>query len=151
MTTTDTTDRTMVLERLIDAPVSAVWAAWNDPERLPKWWGPDGYSCRTHRIDLRAGGEWVFDMIGPDGKVWPNMHRYGRMDPGTLIEYGLYFGEGGAKHADATATFEPHGSGTKVTLRMIFFTVADYEGAKAFGAVELGLQTLGKLAREVGA
>ena len=56
--------RTMVLRRVIRAPRSVVWGAWMNPETLPQWWGPDGFSCRTQRIDLRTGGEWVFDMIG---------------------------------------------------------------------------------------
>jgi uncharacterized protein YndB with AHSA1/START domain len=62
-------DRTMILERIITAPVATIWAAWTDPAALPQWWGPQGFSCRTKRIDLRDGGEWVFDMIGPDGTV----------------------------------------------------------------------------------
>jgi uncharacterized protein YndB with AHSA1/START domain len=64
-----------------------------NPETLPQWWGPDGYTCRTKRINLRAGGEWVFDMIGPDGKVWPNHHRYGAVEPHKRIEYTLHWGE----------------------------------------------------------
>jgi hypothetical protein len=34
---------------------------------------------------------------------------------------------------------------------MIFATAKEYEEAKGFGAVELGLQTLGKLAQFIGA
>lgn len=37
-----------------------------------------------------------------------------------------------------------------VTFRMTFATVEDHETAKRFGAVELGLQTLGKRAAHVG-
>ena len=70
-------DRTILMQRVIKAPVPVVWGAWMNAESLPKWWGPDGFSCRTNRIDLRAGGEWVFDMIAPDGTVVPNHHRYG--------------------------------------------------------------------------
>jgi uncharacterized protein YndB with AHSA1/START domain len=147
----DASDRTMILERVINAPVPVVWGAWLNPETLPKWWGPDGYSCRTTRIDLRQGGEWVFDMIGPDGMVWPNHHRYTVMRPESRIDYVLLWGENGPKHADASATFEDIGGATKVTLSMIFNTAAEYHDAKGFGAVELGLQTLGKLARFVGA
>jgi uncharacterized protein YndB with AHSA1/START domain len=144
-------DRTMVMERVIKAPVALVWGAWMNPETLPQWWGPDGFSCRTTRIDLRAGGEWVFDMIGPDGTVYPNHHRYGVVMPEARIEYTLHWGENGPKHADALATFEDLGGATKVTLSMVFMTAAEFEAAKGFGAVELGLQTIGKLARFVGA
>jgi uncharacterized protein YndB with AHSA1/START domain len=147
----DLSDRTMVLERVIGAPVALVWGAWMNPETLPQWWGPEGYTCRTTRIDLRAGGEWVFDMIGPDGKVWPNHHRYGVVEPQKRIEYTLHWGENGPKHADAFAEFVNQGDRTKVTLSMIFATAKEYEEAKGFGAVELGLQTLGKLARFIGA
>lgn len=151
MTIDTTKDRTLVIERIIAAPVAAIWGAWTDPKALPQWWGPDGFSCRTKRIDLREGGEWVFDMIGPDGTVYPNHHLYHRLDPLSSITYSLLMGENGPKHADAAARFEDLGGRTKVTLSMIMTTVEDYEMAKGFGAIELGLQTLGKLAAHVGA
>ncbi|WP_137112991.1 SRPBCC domain-containing protein [Rhodobacter sp. SY28-1] len=144
-------ERTMLLQRVIKAPVATVWGAWMNAESLPKWWGPEGYSCRTSRIDLRAGGEWVFDMIGPDGTVYPNHHRYGSVIPETRLDYTLHWGENGPKHADAWAMFEDEGGATKVTLGMVMATAKEYNDAKGFGAVELGLQTLGKLARSIGA
>ncbi len=143
-------ERTMVLSRVIKAPRRVVWGAWLNPETLPRWWGPDGYSCRTKRIDLRAGGEWVFDMIAPDGTVFPNHHLYGEVRAEERFGYTLLWGENGPKHADAWATFDEADGATKVTLGMVFSTAAEFQQAKGFGAVELGLQTLGKLARFVG-
>lgn len=141
--------RMMVITRRIAAPVARVWGAWWNAESLPRWWGPEGFSCRTARIDLRAGGEWVFDMIGPDGTVWPNHHRYGAVLPEARIDYALHAGEGGPKHADAWAAFAAVEGGTEVTLGMVFDTLEAWQGAKAFGAEALGLQTLGKLAAVV--
>jgi uncharacterized protein YndB with AHSA1/START domain len=143
-------ERTMVISRIIAAPTKVVWGAWMNAESLPQWWGPDGFSCRTSRIDLRAGGEWVFDMIAPDGTVFPNHHRYGRMVPGQGFDYTLHWGENGPKHADAWAGFETVEGGTRVTLGMVFATAEEYRNAKGFGAEALGLQTLGKLAMFVG-
>jgi uncharacterized protein YndB with AHSA1/START domain len=120
-------------------------------DSLPKWWGPDGFSCRTSRIDLRAGGEWVFDMIAPDGTVFPNHHKYGAVIPGVRLDYTLHWGENGPKHADAWAMFEDQGGATKVTLGMVMATAKEYQDAKGFGAEALGLQTLGKLAKIIGA
>ncbi|WP_460448503.1 SRPBCC family protein [Alsobacter sp. SYSU BS001988] len=142
-------ERTMVLQRVIAAPRSVVWGAWMNPETLPLWWGPDGFTCRTTRIDLRAGGEWVFDMIGPDGTVFPNHHRYHEVRPQERIGYALLWGENGPKHADAWACFEDRDGSTAVTLGMVFSTAAEFQTAKGFGAVELGMQTLGKLERFV--
>ena len=144
-------ERTMILQRVIRAPKKLVWGAWMNPETLPKWWGPDGFSCRTDRIDLRSGGDWVFDMIAPDGTVFPNHHRYGEVRAEDRITYALLWGENGPKHADAWASFDEADGATTVTLGMVFSTAAEFQTARGFGAVELGLQTLGKLARFVGA
>ena len=150
-------ERTMVLQRVIKAPRDIVWGAWFNPETLPQWWGPDGFSCRTERIDLREGGEWVFDMIGPDGTVYPNHHQYGEVRDGERIGYALLWGENGPKHADAWVSFEDvedepgDGGATQVTLGMVFSSAAEFQQARGFGAIELGMQTLGKLARIVGA
>jgi uncharacterized protein YndB with AHSA1/START domain len=144
-------ERTMILQRVIRAPKKLVWAAWMNPETLPKWWGPDGFSCQTKWIDLRTGGDWVFDMIGPDGTVFPNHHRYAEVRAEDRIGYALLWGENGPKHADAWASFDEADGATTVTLGMVFSTAAEFQTARGFGAVELGLQTLGKLARFVGA
>lgn len=138
-------ERTMVLQRVIRAPRAVVWKTWMNEETLPRWWGPDGFSCRTSRIDLRAGGEWVFDMIGPDGTVYPNHHLYGEVRPEERLGYTLLWGENGPKHADAWASFEDQDGFTTVTLGMVFSSAAEFQTAKGFGAIELGLQTLGKL------
>ncbi len=142
-------ERTMVLQRVIKAPRTFVWNSWINPDTLPQWWGPEGFSCRTQRIDLRTGGEWLFDMIAPDGTVFPNHHLYKEVRPEERIGYTLLWGENGPKHADAWALIEDQGESTKVTLGMVFNTEAEFQQAKGFGAIELGMQTLGKLERFV--
>jgi len=146
---TGVAERTMVLQRVIRAPRAVVWNAWMNPETLPQWWGPEGFSCRTKRIDLRSGGEWVFDMIARDGTVFPNHHLYGEVRVEERLSYTLLWGENGPKHADAWASFEDQHGFTKVTLGMVLSTAAEFQEAKGFGAVELGLETLGKLERFV--
>lgn len=150
-TQTPAADRTMHLERVIAAPPATLWNAWTDPHSLPQWWGPDGFSCRTRHIDLREGGEWDFDMIGPDGTVFPNWHVYTRMTPHERIDYTLHWGKNGPKHADSKVTFHDMGDSTRIVMEMTFVTQEEHDTAKGFGAVELGLQTLGKLAKAVGA
>ena len=78
-------DRTLVLTRHLAAPVARVWQAWTDPEILPHWFGPEGWTCDTHHIDLREGGEWRFTMAG-HGMSFANRHRYTRWVPGERIE-----------------------------------------------------------------
>lgn len=143
--------RTMRIDRVIPARPARIWDAWADPGALPAWWGPDGFTCRTTRIDLRAGGEWVFDMIGPDGKAWPNHHRITRHDALRRIHYDLLWGEDGPRHAEARASFDDLGAeGTRVRLEMTFADQAQHDTALGFGAERLGQQTLAKLARHIG-
>lgn len=143
--------RSMVLTRVIAAPVDVVWAAWTSPEALPQWWGPEGFICDTKQIDLREGGEWVFDMTGPDGTVYPNRHRIRVYASLQKIVYTLDDPTADRPHAEVEVDFAKVDGGTRLTLAMEFATEAEYQGAKGFGAERLGYQTLDKLASFVGA
>jgi len=59
----------LVIERIFNAPRSAVWRAWTGPD-LRKWWGPEGFSAPLASVDLRPGGRYVFAMHGPEGSDW---------------------------------------------------------------------------------
>ncbi|MDO8883384.1 MAG: SRPBCC domain-containing protein [Pseudotabrizicola sp.] len=137
--------RSIALSRLIAAPVAKVWRCWTDPALLPQWFGPDGYSCRTHDIDLRTGGHWLFDMTGPDGKVWPNRHRYTRMEA-YQIDFLLDSGADDESPNEVVMTLTANGDATRIRYEMTFPSPAARAMAVGFGAVELGHQTLGKLA-----
>ena len=61
----------LTIERIFDAPRERVWAAWTDPEKLMRWWGPKGYTSHTARLDLREGGRLVNVMRSPEGQdIW---------------------------------------------------------------------------------
>ena len=56
----------------LDAPIRLVWDVWTKPEHIKHWWGPDGFKSDIEKMDVRTGGVWIFDMVGPDGKRYPN-------------------------------------------------------------------------------
>lgn len=141
-----TQDRTMTLERLIHASPEAVWRAWTDPMILPQWFGPAGYSCKTKEIDLRTGGLWRFDMTGPDGTIWPNRHHALTYAPFHTITFLLDDDTDAGTPMEVTVTLTSKDGGTFLTQKIVLPTAEAYAGAKAFGAVELGLTTLAKLA-----
>lgn len=141
-----TTDRTMVLTRLIAAPPEVVWRCWTDPAILPRWFGPEGYSCQTREIDLRPGGVWRFDMTGPDGTVWRNRHRFTRHDAPVRIEFLMDADDDGQEPMQVVVTLQSEAGGTRITQSVLFPDAAAFEGARAFGAERLGQTTLAKLA-----
>lgn len=146
--TSSTADRELVLSRDFDAPRELVFTAYTDPAHLPHWWGPDGFTNTVHEIDVRPGGRWRFMMHGPDGRDWPNRIVYEQIvAPGLIVfEHGDDVDDDpGSFHV--TIRLEDLGGGrTRVTQRMLFRTAAQRQGVLAFGAVELGQQTLGRLA-----
>lgn len=138
-------DRQIVLTRLIAAPAAKVWQCWTDPAILPRWFGPVGYSCVTKEIDLRQGGLWRFDMIGPDGKIWANRHRYTLFDPLKRLEFLLNADDDSAPPMEVVVVLEAEAASTRITQTMTFPTAQMCQGALAFGADRLGQTTLAKL------
>ena len=139
-------DRTITITRDIAASPEKVWRCWTDPELLPRWFGPDGFSCDTKEIDLVEGGIWRFDMIGPDGTVNPNRHRILRHERPRRIEFLLDADKDGEAPMQVLVLIDPTPGGCRLTQTITFPTPAAREGALDFGADKLGLQTLGKLA-----
>ena len=63
---------TFATQRFFAAPPKAVFAAIADPERLARWWGPEGFANAFEVFEFQQGGRWVFTMVGPDGTRYPN-------------------------------------------------------------------------------
>ncbi len=141
-------DREIVLSRVIDAPRELVFAAWTDADHLGRWFGPSGFTCTTHEADIREGGRWRFDFRGPDGTVYDNRMVFLEIRAPERI----VFDHSGDRDDDprrfrVTITFDVQANGkTVVTLRQLHPTAARREEVIGFGAVELGYQTLDKLA-----
>ena len=58
--------------REIATPVEDVFAAFSDPVRLARWWGPAGFTNTFHTFEFETGGRWIYTMHGPDGRDYPN-------------------------------------------------------------------------------
>jgi len=59
-------ERTLVIERVFDAPRELVWKAWSDPQLVKRWWGPEGFTAPAAEIDFRVGGKYLFAMQSPE-------------------------------------------------------------------------------------
>ena len=53
--------------REIPARPEDVFAAFSDPERIARWWGPDGFTNNIHVFDFVPGGRWSLTMHSPNG------------------------------------------------------------------------------------
>ncbi|HSJ05060.1 MAG TPA: SRPBCC domain-containing protein [Longimicrobiales bacterium] len=145
-------DREVVITRTFSAPRELVFDAFTDPSHVGQWWGPDGFTTTTERIDIRPGGTWTHVMHGPDGTDYPNFIVYDEVvRPERLTwAHGTVEGEPPAFHS--TVTFEVDGVGTRVTLRSVFPTKAARDFVvREHGAIEGGEQTLQRLGERLAA
>lgn len=65
-------DRDIVTSRVVSATPEEIVAAFRDPARLARWWGPAGFRNTFDEFDFRPGGHWRFVMHGPDGADYRN-------------------------------------------------------------------------------
>lgn len=141
-------DRQIVLLRLIETPREVVFRAWTDPDRLPMWFGPEGFSMSVDEIDVRPGGMWRSTMHGPDGVDYPNLIAYEEIDePSRLV----YTHSGAGEAADdpsfrTTVTFDAFDGQTVLTMRAVFADAASRALVEdKYHAIEGGNQTLDRL------
>lgn len=71
-----TSDRELVLTRIINAPREKVFKAWTDPHLLKQWFAPLPYTTPVAETDVRPGGSSLIVMRGPDGNDSPNKGVY---------------------------------------------------------------------------
>lgn len=145
-------DREIVLVRVLDAARHAVFAAWTDADAFCQWFGPEGFTCTVHTMDVRPGGHARFDMVAPNGTVFTNRFDYLEVVPGErlVMDHGADADDDPARFR-VTVTLDEQGDGkTVLTLRQLHPTAELRAEKIGFGAVELGLQTMHKLARHLG-
>lgn len=137
----------ILLAREIAAPADLIYKAFGDAATIGIWWGPDGFTTTTERLDFRVGGDWLHTMHGPDGTNYPNYSVYRELVPYERIVYD-----------HATAPGEPFlfrseilltalgPRRTRIRLETRFNDVATRDMiALQYGAVEGGRQHLAHL------
>jgi len=141
-------DREIVLSRVYDAPRELVFRAWTDRAGVDTWFGPKGFTCVTHEMEVKPGGRWRFDFTAPDGTHYGNRIVYLEVSPPTrlVFDHGSDVDDDPGKFR-VTLTFdEQSDKKTVVTLRQLHPTKEQRDAGIGFGAVEYGYQTLDKLA-----
>jgi uncharacterized protein YndB with AHSA1/START domain len=133
----------LVWERTFDAPRALVWAAFTDPDRIPRWWGPHGSTATVVEMDVRQGGRWRFISRAPDRDDVPFMGEYLEVEPPETFKQTFIVDiDGMREHVGVeTYTFEDVGGKTKLTSRSHFGTLEALEGALATGMIAGGVET----------
>jgi uncharacterized protein YndB with AHSA1/START domain len=146
----------ITMEREFAAPPVVVFRAFSEPEALRQWYGPDGFTITVIAMDFRVDGLFRFTMHAPNGTDFPNRIQYLEIVPGERLAY-----RHGVDVDDDPNAFEVvniftaiGGNRTRFVRHATFPSIEARNAVMKFGAVELGMQTIEKLAaylQQVGA
>jgi uncharacterized protein YndB with AHSA1/START domain len=98
------------IERVFNASIHRVFAAWSDADALKQWWGPRVFPTTYAKVDFRVGGRYHYCMTGPNGEEAWGVMVYDEIDEPTRIVYTDHF-------SDKDGNFNNEMPSTTVTLR----------------------------------
>ena len=102
----------MEITRDFDAARESVFGMWTDPQKVARWWGPEGSTNVLCEIDPRPGGKMRIDDRSPDGLVYSMTGTFSKVvQPELLVFHSASPGAGdwGPWEALNTVTFEELG------------------------------------------
>lgn len=137
------TERELATERVLTFTPAEVLAAFSDPKRLARWWGPEGFSNEFDTCEPRPGGDWLFIMVGPDGARYANQCRFVEVGPERVV----------IQHVNAppfvlAVILEPTTGGTRLYWRQSFATVELRQALEGV-CIPANEQNLDRLAAEL--
>lgn len=134
---TPTSDRELVLTRIIDAPREKVYRAWTDPELLKKWFAPLPFTTPAAELDVRPGGASLVVMRDPQGNEFPNRGVYLEVVENERLvftdAYTRAWEPSEKPFMTVILTFEDVGGKTRYTARALHWTAADREAHEKMG------------------
>src|SRR5215510_14050308 len=109
MATNDT--NTVRLHRVLRAPAERIYRAFLDADAMTKWLPPNGFTCKVHQLDAKAGGVYKMSFTNfSTGSSHSFGGKYLELKPGELLRYTDRFDNPGL----------PGEMITTVTLKEIF-------------------------------
>ncbi len=112
-------------QRTVPFTPDEIYAAFADPSRLAKWWGPKDFTNTFETFDFRAGGSWKFIMHGPDGSNYRNDSVFGEIEAGKKIVIRHV----SPPHFTLTVSLLPDEKGTRVLW------IQEFEDPKVAAAI----------------
>ncbi|MHA4808051.1 SRPBCC family protein [Flavitalea flava] len=144
------------IEEIFNASPAKVFSAWTDPEKLMKWYAPDGCTVFFKKINIKTGGQFHSCISNPQfGDCWC-IGEYKEVVPNSRIVFTLINADENGNPINpveigmdpdwpgetlVTVTLTEENGQTKLQLRQ---TVSP-EIAKRTGAYPSWLQMLNKM------
>jgi uncharacterized protein YndB with AHSA1/START domain len=109
-------DRELVITRVLAAPPALVFQAWTDPARMMQWYAPEGLQTPYAESDLRVGGRFRVLMREPDGTEHDVSGEYREIVPDRKLVFTWAWLRSPDDISVVTVELQPEGDGTRLTL-----------------------------------
>lgn len=139
-----TSDRELVVTRIVDAPARLVFQAWTTPDLFKQWWVPKsfGLNLLACEMDVRVGGTYRL-TFSHQGSTMDFFGTYLDVTPHSRLAWTNEEGDDGG--AVTTVTFEETGGRTLVVMHDLYSSKEALDAAIASGATSCMPETLDQL------
>jgi uncharacterized protein YndB with AHSA1/START domain len=142
------------VEREFFHPISALWSAWTDPEKLENWYHGTAHACVAGATvsDFRVGGIWAVGIdVVSHNFVGYFYGTYQRIQPNSRIEHTMHYTESAEEFVikdmttpshDIVIDFEERGNSTWVKFSQ-FGELPEGQAQQAQAGMESYFDSLG--------
>ena len=139
------TEPTVTMSRVFDAPRALVYRALTEPAYKSRWYGPHGYEVVSCEMAVRVGGAYRIVQRSPDGDEFGFHGEYREVVSPSRLVYTWIFEGMPDKVAVTTDVLEEEGERTRWTATTRFETLADRDGFVATGAEHGARESIDRL------
>lgn len=135
------------ISRVFAAPRAAVFRAWGSPDRVERWFCPEGYSVPAACVEMRVGGPFEVTMRSPEGVDYLVRGHFTEVTPYDRLAIAMRVGEAEPAYfaADTVVTFADDAGGTRIEVVQTYTLLDPARRWMIDGAAAGWQQTLDRL------
>jgi uncharacterized protein YndB with AHSA1/START domain len=118
------------MKRVFPAAPSVVFEAFSDPDKLAKWWGPEGFTAPSVKFDPRVGADYRIEMQPSEGDPFYLTGEFREVDPPLRLAYTFVYEKPDPDDVDTLVelSFRDLGESTEVVFTQGPFKTAARRG-----------------------
>jgi uncharacterized protein YndB with AHSA1/START domain len=106
----------LTLKRRLNAPPEKVFAAWTEPEKIVKWFGPDAGPVKQASADVRVGGRYAVEFSTEDAEQHHVSGVYREVVSNHKLVFTWAWRTMPERESLVTVLIKPDGTGSILTL-----------------------------------
>ncbi|MGE0723735.1 MAG: SRPBCC domain-containing protein [Alphaproteobacteria bacterium] len=106
----------LTLRRRLAASPASVWAAWTDPQKLARWFGPERITHADAELDVRVGGRFRVVLYENNGDRHAVGGVYRAIEAERRLVFSWAWESTPERESQVTVTLKPDGDGTVLIL-----------------------------------